>query len=83
MLLDLLLKSFRAGENARGMEGQCGIVPIFKEKGTSRIVHGNYRGIKMIYHTTKIWEKNNPQNIQGEDKLRRRAVRFHAGQRDN
>ena len=31
------------------------IVPIFKEKGDIQDC-GNYRGIKMISHTMKIWE---------------------------
>ena len=32
------------------------IVPIFKEKGGIQDC-GNYRGIKMISHTMKIWER--------------------------
>ena len=32
------------------------IVPIFKEKGDIQDC-GNYRGIKMISHTMKIWER--------------------------
>ena len=46
------------------------IVPIFKEKGDIRDC-GNYRGIKMIYHTMKIWEGNNRQKTEGGDKHRR------------
>ena len=32
------------------------IVPIFKEKGGIEDC-GNYRGIKMISHTKKIWKE--------------------------
>ena len=38
MLLDLLWKSFRAGENATEEWRDSVIAPMFKEKGASRIV---------------------------------------------
>ena len=55
------------------------IVPIFKEKGD---IHdcGKYRGFKMISYNEDLG-KNNRQKTKGGDKHRRRAVRFHAGQR--
>ena len=58
------------------------IVPIFEEKGDIQDC-GNYRGIKMISHTMKIWERIIDRRLREETSIRRRAVRFHAGQRDN
>ena len=70
-------EDFRAGENARGMEGQCDCTNIQRELDIQDC--GNYRRIKMMSHTMKIWERK----TEGGDRHRRRAVRFHAGQRDN
>ena len=60
---------FRAGENARGMEGQYDCTNLQREGG----IHdcGNYRSINMISHTVKIWEGNNRQKTDGGEKHRR------------
>ena len=55
MFLDLLQKIF---EQERMLEEwrDSVIVPIFKQKEDTQD-SGNYRGIKMISHTMKIWER--------------------------
>ena len=44
------------------------IIPTYKEKGDIQDC-GNYRGIKLMSHTTKVWEGNN---------YWRRTIWFHA-----
>ena len=55
MLLDLLQKIFEQEKMPEEWRDNV-IVPIFKEKGDIQDC-GNYRGIKMISHTMKIWER--------------------------
>ena len=55
MLLDLLQKIFEQEKMPEEWRDSV-IVPIFKEKGDIQDC-GNYRGIKMISHTMKIWER--------------------------
>ena len=38
------------------MSGESILVPVFKNKGGIQEC-GNYRGIKLISHTMKIWER--------------------------
>ena len=44
------------------------IVPIFKEKGDIQDC-GNYRGIKMISHTMKIWERIIDRRLREETSI--------------
>ena len=55
MLLDLLQKIFEQEKMPEEWRDNVS-VPIFKEKGDIQDC-GNYRGIKMISHTMKIWER--------------------------
>ena len=55
MLLDLLQKIFEQAKIPEEWRDSV-IVPIFKEKGDIQDC-GNYRVIKMISHTMKIWER--------------------------
>ena len=55
MLLDLLQKIFEQEKMPEEWRDSV-IVPIFKDKGDIQDF-GNYRGIKMISHTMKIWER--------------------------
>ena len=55
MLLDLLQKISEQEKMPKEWRDSV-IVPIFKEKGDIQDC-GNYRGIKMISHTMKIWER--------------------------
>ena len=78
MLLDLLQKMFEQGNG-----GQCDCANIQREEGHIQLglwelqIHQD----DIPYHDDL--GKNNRQNTEGRDKHRRRAVRFHAGQRDN
>ena len=44
------------------------IVPIFKEKGDIQDCE-NYRGIKMISHTMKIWERIIDRRLREETSI--------------
>ena len=55
MLLDLLQKTFEQEKMPKEWRDSV-IVPIFKEKRDIQDC-GNYRDIKMISHTMKIWER--------------------------
>ena len=55
MLLDLLQKIFKQEKMTAEWRNSV-IVPIFKEKGDIQDC-GNYRGIKMISQSMKIWER--------------------------
>ena len=55
MLLDLLQEIFEQEKMPEEWRDSV-IVAIFKEKGDIQDC-GNYRGIKMILHTMKIWER--------------------------
>ena len=44
------------------------IVPVFKEKGDIQDC-GNYRGIKMISHTMKIWERIIDRRLREETSI--------------
>ena len=44
------------------------VVPIFKENGDIQDC-GNYRGIKMIYHTMKIWERIIDRRLRAETSI--------------
>ena len=81
MLLDLLQR-FSSRTKMLEVWRDSVIIPIFKEQGDIQDC-GNYRGITMILSYLEDLVKNNRQNIEGGDKHKRRAVRFHAGQRDN
>ena len=55
MFLDLLQKIFEQEKMLEEWRDSL-IVPIFKQKEDIQD-SGNYRGIKMISHTMKIWER--------------------------
>ena len=81
MLLDLLQKIFRAGENARGMEGQRDCINTKREGGHPGLCELQRHQDDITHH--EDFGKSNRPKTEGRDKCRRRAVRFHAGQRDN
>ena len=55
MFLDLLQKIFEQEKMLEELRDSL-IVPIFKQKEDIQD-SGNYRGVKMISHTMKIWER--------------------------
>ena len=54
------------------------IIPIFKEKGDIQDC-GNYRGIKLMSHTMKIWEKVIERRIRNETKIGEQQFGFMPG----
>ena len=54
------------------------IVPIFKEKGDIQDC-GNYRGIKMISHTMKIWERIIDRRLREETSIGEEQFGFMPG----
>ncbi len=67
MILDLLQKIFEQEKVPEEWRDSV-IVPIFKEKGDIQDC-GNYRGIKMIYHTMKIWERIIDRRLREETSI--------------
>ena len=74
-------EDFRTGENARGMEGLCDCTNLQREGGQPGLWELQRHQDDISYH--EDLGKNNRQKTEGGDTHRRRAVRFHAGQRDN
>ena len=73
MLLDLLQNIFeqeKMSEERKMSEEwrDSVIVPIFKEKENIQDC-GNYRGIKMISHTMKIWERIIDRRLREETSM--------------
>ena len=54
------------------------IVPIFKEKGDIQDC-GNYRSIKMISHTMKIWERVIDRRLREETTIGEEQFGFMPG----
>ena len=67
MLLDLLQKIFEQEKMPEEWRDSV-IVPIFKEKGDIQDC-GNDRGINMISHTMKIWERIIDRRLREETSI--------------
>ena len=50
--VDILMEDFRAGENSKGLEGQCDRTNLQTEGGIQDC--RSHMGIKIIYHTMKM-----------------------------
>ena len=77
MLLDLLQKIFEQEKMPEEWRDSV-IVPIFKEKGDIQDC-GNYRGIKMISHTMKIWERVIDRRLREETTIGEEQFGFMPG----
>ena len=77
MLLDLLQKIFEQEKMTEEWRESV-IVPIFKEKGIIQDC-GNYRGIKMISHTLKIWERIIDRRLEEETSIGEEQFGFMSG----
>ena len=77
MLLDLLKKIFEQEKMPEEWRDSV-IVPIFKEKGDIQDC-GNYRGIKMISHTMKIWERVIDRRLREETTIGEEQFGFMPG----
>ena len=58
------------------------VIPIYKEKGDIQDC-GNYRGIKLMPHTMKIWEKSSREKNKSRNRDWRTTVWVYAWERDN
>ena len=58
------------------------LVPIYKEKGDVEECQ-NYRGIKLLSHTMKIWERIVDKRVRGEVEVAEEQIWVHAGTRNN
>ena len=76
MLLDLLQKNFQEKMPEEWRDSV--IVPIFKEKGDIQDC-GNYRGIKMISHTMKTWERIIDRRLREETHIGEEQFGFMPG----
>lgn len=64
LLWDLFMKVYDQGKMPNAWRESV-ITPIYKEKGDIQNC-GNYRGIKLMSHTMKIWEKIIEKRIRNE-----------------
>ena len=53
------------------------LIPLCKNKDDT-LVCGNYRGIKLLSHTMKLWERVNREENQTRDGDKRKPIWFHA-----
>ena len=77
MLLDLLQNIFEQEKMPEEWRDSV-IVPIFKDKGDIQDC-GNYRGIKMISHTMKIWERIIDRRLREEISIEEEQFGFMPG----
>ena len=63
MLMDLFQKMLEQ-EKMREEWRDSVVVPIFKEKGDIQD-YRNHRGIRLIYHTMKLWERVIDRRLRG------------------
>ena len=54
------------------------LVPIYKEKGDVQECQ-NYRGIKLLSHTMKIWERIVDKRVRGEVEVAEEQFKFMPG----
>ena len=54
------------------------LIPLYKKKGDAQVC-GNYRGIKLLSHTIKLWERVIERRIyQTRDDDQGEPIWFHA-----
>ena len=58
------------------------IIPIYKEKGDIQD-YGNYRWIKLMSHTMKIWERIIDRRLREETTIGDEQFGFMPGRRDD
>ena len=54
------------------------LIPIYKNKGDAQC-YGNYRGIKLISHTMKIWEKIIKARLRDRVEISKQQYEFMSG----
>ena len=86
MGLDFLVRLFNYLLNGKEMPKEWRrsvLVPVYKNKGDAQSCN-NYRGIKLMAHTMKLWEKVVEHRLRRMVKIgEERAVWFHAREVDH
>ena len=81
LLWDLMIK-IEEQEHIPDEWRESVLVPIYKEKGDAQECQ-NYRGIKLLSHTMKIWERIVDKRVRGEVEVAEEQFGFMAGTRNN
>lgn len=77
LLLDLFRKIYDQGKMPNAWRESV-IIPIYKGKGDIQEC-GNYRGIKLMSHTMKIWERIIERRIRNETEIGDQQFGFMPG----
>ena len=56
------------------------LIPIYKNKGDEQCC-GNYRGIKLMSHTIKVWERIIETRLRDRVEISKQQYEFIAGKR--
>ena len=70
-LFNIILRTHKMPEEWRNST----LVPLFKNKGDAQVC-GNYRGIKLLSHTMKLWERVIEGRIRQETMIRENQFGF-------
>ena len=54
------------------------LIPVYKNKGNAQAC-GNYKGIKLLSHTVKLWERVIEKRIRQEAVIREHQFGFMLG----
>ena len=73
-LFNVILRSSKMPEEWRVNT----LIPLFKNKGDTQLC-GNYRGIKLLSHTMKFWERVIEKRIRRETVIRENQFGFVSG----
>lgn len=76
--VDVLIRLFITILENEGMPNKCRkcvLVPIFKNKGGLQSC-GNYRGLKLISHAVKVWERVVEARLRQEVKISEQQFGF-------
>ena len=77
LLWDMMI-TIEEQEHILDMWRESLLVPIYKEKGDVQECQ-NYRGIKFLSHTMKIWEHIVDKRVRGEVEVAEEQFRFMPG----
>ena len=70
-LFNTILRTHRMPEEWRNSK----LISLFKNKGDAQVC-GNYRGIKLLSHTMKLWERVIERRIRQETMIRENQFGF-------
>ena len=58
------------------------LIPIYKNKGDAQCC-GNYKGIKLMSHTMKVWEKAIEARLRDRVEIRKQQYGYMPGKETN